>query len=179
MSEGTQSRQAKVFLYIIGALVLLLIITYVWKGVAVSRADSRFEKERAELATQREQLEQQLRQEAAERVEETLRLLGLPLGWAVRTEALSDDYDQIEEYAVRLVKEPRIQRVVVVNSEGGIRLSTDRKLQGEPSSGFFGDLASQNDITLRKSDAGDYDLMVPILGYTGRLGSLIVTVAGE
>jgi hypothetical protein len=179
MSEGTQSRQTKIFLYVIGALVLLLIVMYIWKGVAVSQADKRFEKERAELAAQREELEESMRVATAERVEEMLRLMGMPLGWAVRTEAIAEDYDQIEEYAARLVKEPRIRRVVVVTAEGDIRISTDRKLQGEPASTFFGELASKGDITLQKSDSGEYDLIVPILGYTGRLGSVIVTVEGE
>jgi hypothetical protein len=179
MSEETKPRQTKVFLYIFGAMVLLLLVMYVWKELAVNRANRRVEAERVELAAQQEELEQQLRRASAERVEEMLRLLALPLGWAVRAEAIDEDYDQIEEYAVRLVKEPRVQRVVLATPEDSIRLSTDRKLQGERASRFFGNLANQNDITLRKNDSGGYDLMMPILGYSGRLGSLIVTFAGE
>jgi hypothetical protein len=179
MSEATQSNQSKVFLYVIGALVLLLIVMWIWKGVAVGRVEKRVEEERAELAAQRDELEQQLREESAKRVEEALRLMGVPLGWAVRTEAISDDYDQIEEYAARLIKEPRVKRVVFVNAEGTVQLSTDRKLQGEPAAGFFGDLATRAEIALRAEESGDYQLMVPILGYNSRLGSLIVTVDGR
>jgi hypothetical protein len=182
MSEAKQSNQSsqkKLFLYAIGALVLLLIIMWIWKGIAVRGVERQVEKERAELAQQRDELEQRLREESAQRIEETLRLMGVPLGWAIRTEAISDDYDQIEEYAARLIKEPRIERVVFVNSDGKVQMSTDRKLQGEPASGFYGNLPSQNDITLRQEVSGDYQLMVPILGYNSRLGSLIVTIAAD
>jgi len=179
MNEVKKSPQTKIFLYVIGALVLLLLIMYIWKEVAVGQADKRFEKERAELATQRETLEESLREATVARIERTLKLMGMPLGWAMRTEAIAEDYDQIEEYAARLVKEPGVQRVVVVSPEGNIRISTDRKLQGEPAVETYGELALANDITLQKSDAGEYHLMVPILGYTGRLGSVIVTVRDE
>jgi hypothetical protein len=182
MSEARQAKQpnqTKVFLYAIGALVLLLIVMWIWKGVAVGRVEKRVERERAELAAQGEELEQRMREESAARVEEALRLMGIPLGWAVRTEAISDDYDQIEEYAARLIKEPRVKRVVFVNSEGMVQLSTDRKLQGEPASGFFGDLTSRTEIALRAEESGDYQLMVPILGYNSRLGSMIVTIDGS
>jgi hypothetical protein len=182
MSEAKQSNQSnqnKLFLYAIGALVLLLIIMWIWKGVAVGRVEKQVEKERAELAQQREELEQRLREESAQRIEETLRLMGVPLGWAVRTEAIGDDYDQIEEYAERLLKEPRVRRVVLVDADGDVEMSTDRKLQGQPASNFYGDLASRNDISLEQEESGDYQLMVPILGYNSRLGSLIVTIAAD
>lgn len=182
MSEARQSNrsnQNKLFLYVIGALVLLLIIMWIWKGIAVRGVERQVEKERAELAAQRDELEQRLREESAQRIEETLRLMGVPLGWAVRTEAINDDYDQIEEYAARLIKEPRVERVVFVNSDGIVQMSTDRKLQGAPASGFYGDLASRNEIALHKEESGDYQLMAPILGYNSRLGSLIVTLSAD
>jgi hypothetical protein len=177
--QSNQSSQTKLFLYAIGALVLLLIVMWIWKGIAVRGVERQVEKERAELAQQRDELEQRLREESAQRIEETLRLMGVPLGWAIRTEAISDDYDQIEEYAARLIKEPRVERVVFVNSDGNVQMSTDRKLQGEPASSFYGNLASRNDIALQQEESGDYQLMVPILGYNSRLGSLIVTIAAD
>ena len=123
-------------------------------------------------------MEQRLRAEGQARVEEALRLMGVPLGWAVRSEAIDEDFEQIEKYAMRLLKEPSVKRVVFVNAEGMVQLSTDRKLQGEPAASFFGDLATRSDIALRAEESGDYQLMVPILGYNSRLGCLIVTVDG-
>ena len=179
MNQATRPRSSRVSLYAIVALVLLVVVMFFWKGCAVRSAEQRVAAVRAEMQADMETVEQRLRELTDERVEELLQLLGVPLGWAVRTEAISDDYDQIEEYANLLVKEPRVRRVVFVTPEGSVRVSTDRKLQGEPAASYFGDLVRQERITLRRDEAGDYQLMVPILGYSGRLGSLVVTVAGD
>ena len=179
MDATTQSGSTRPFLYTIGALLLLVLIMFFWKGCAVRNVQKQVDVERAELASQQEQLEQRLREETAQRVEEVLRLMAVPLGWAVRTEAIGDDYDQIEDYANNLLKQPRVRRVVLVTPEGNVRMSTDRKLQGQPAAQLFGDLTAQQEITLRKDDAGDYQLMVPILGYNERLGSLIVAIQAD
>lgn len=178
MSEARRPR-GRFSLYVIGLLLLLLIVVWVWKDMSVRAAGKRCEEQRAEWVAQQSELEQRMRQAAAEKAEEVLRLMAVPLGWAVRSEAIQDDYDEIEKYALRLVKEPLVRRVVLANPEGTIRLATDRKLQGEPASRFFGDLTGEGEITLRRDPSGDYQLLVPILGYTGRLGSLIVTIVGE
>jgi len=179
MNGAKQSNPAKPLWYVIGALALLIFIMFFWKGCAVRSVEKQVEEERAELASQQEQLEQRLREETAQRIEETLRLMAVPLGWAVRTEAIGDDYDQIEDYANHLLKQPRVQRVVLVTPEGNVRMSTDRKLQGQPAVEIFGDLTAQQEITIRKDDSGDYQLMVPILGYNERLGSLIVALEAD
>jgi hypothetical protein len=179
MHDVRQSKPARPLLYVIGSLVLLIFIMFFWKGCAVRSVEKRVEDERAELASQQEQLEQRLREETDRRIEEVLRLMAVPLGWAVRTEAIGDDYDQIEDYANHLLKQPRVQRVVLVTPEGIVRMSTDRKLQGQPAAEIFGDLGTQQEITLRKDDSGDYQLMVPILGYNERLGSLIVAIEAD
>jgi len=179
MHEVRQTKSAMPLWYVIGALALLVFIMFFWKGCAVRSVEKRVEDERAELATQQEQLEQRLREETAQRIEEVLQLMAVPLGWAVRTEAIGDDYDQIDDYANQLLKQPRVRRVVLVTPEGNVRMSTDRKIQGTPAEEVFGDLAAQPEITLRKDDSGVYQLMVPILGYNERLGSLIVAIEAD
>ena len=171
--------ERKLLIYAVVVSAVLLAAMFGWKELSLFRFERSIqaerESERAELAA-RESL---MRDEAISRVSQMLELFSVPLAWSMRTEAIQEDYDQIEEYAARLVKERRVQRVVVVTPEGNIRLSTDRKLQGEPAAASFGELAKATEITLQKTDSGDYNLMVPILGYTGRLGSVIVTISGE
>jgi len=179
MSERTKFIPAKVFLYTIGVFVILLVGLYFWKEIEVASRTRAVEQERDQMAAEFEQLEEELRLASTERVEELLTMLAVPLGWAIRAEAVEKNFDRIEEYAVRLVKEPRVRRVVLVMPDGRIRITTDKKLQGEPASRFYGDLANGDGIALRKDDTGDYHLFVPLTGYNTRVGSLIVTVAGE
>ncbi len=179
MSERTRVIPAKVLLYTIGVFVILLIGLYFWKEIEVHSRTRAVEEQRDQMAADLEQLEQELRQASAERAEQLLTMLAVPLGWAVREEAVEKNFDKIEEYAVRLVKEPRVQRVVLALPDGNIRITTDKKLQGEPVSRFYGDLTNGDRIELRKADTGDYHLFVPIMGYNNRVGSLIVTLAGD
>ncbi len=179
MSERARLIPAKVLLYTFGVFVVLLIGLYFWKEIEVGTRTRAVAEQRDQMAADLEQLEQELRQASAERVEELLTMFAVPLGWAVRTEAIENNFDKIEEYAVRLVKERWVQRVIFAKLDGNIRITTDKKLQDEPVSRFYGDLADGDQILLRKDDTGDYHLFVPIMGYNNRVGSLIVTVAGE
>ena len=169
----------KVLLYTIGVFVIVLIGMYFWKEIEVATRTREVEEQRDQMAAELERVEQELRQASAEQVEELLTMFAVPLGWAVRNEAVEKDFDKIEEYAVRLVKEPRVQRVVLAMPDGNIRITTDKKLQDEPVSRFYGDLANADQITLRKDDTDEYQLFVPIMGYNTPAGSLIVTIAGE
>jgi len=179
MNETAQSRLNKPLLYVVGVLVLLLIVMWAWKSVAVGSAERRFDKERTAFAEERGALEEQLRAEATRRVEDVLRLMGVPLGWAIRAEAIRDGEDRIEEYATSLIKQPRVKQVVYIDASGEVTVSTDRKLDGETAESVFGPLTRNSEITLRETEAGDYELMIPILGYDSRLGSLVVTVDGR
>ena len=133
-------------------------------------------REREELAAQYEELEQQLRQSLAEQTGDARKLLAVPLGWAGRTEAIQQDYAQIEDYMLQLVKQPGVERVVFVAADGNVRISTDKKLQGEPAAPFYGALTGAAGIKLKEGDPGSPShLAVPILGYNERLGVLIVT----
>jgi hypothetical protein len=179
MNERGKLIPARFLLWTIGIFAVLLVGLYFWKEIEVGTRTREIEQQRDRLAAEMEQLEEELGQASARRVEELLRALAIPVGWAVRNEAVDKNFDKIEEYAVRLVKEPPVQRVVFAMPDGAIRVTTDRKLQGEPVERFYGDLAQQDRITLRSDDPGRYHLLVPIIGYNNRVGSLILTVAVE
>ena len=179
MSERTRSIPAKVLLFTIGVFVIVLIGLYFWKEIEVDTRTRAVEKQRDQMAAELEQLEQKLRLDSAGRVEELLTMFAVPLGWAIRNEAVEKNFDKIEEYATRLVKEPRVRRVVLAMPDGNIRITTDKKLQDEPVSRYYGELADGDRIALRKDDTGDYHLFVPIIAYNTQVAGLIVTVTVE
>jgi hypothetical protein len=158
------------------ALVLLLMISFSWNGCARARMDAQLAAETEQLAMQQEEQSARLRAAGNLRVEQLYRTMAVPLGWAVRAEAIDEDFKQIEEYAARLLKEPGVTRVAFITPAGIVRQATDRKLQGKPASDYYGEILGQQDIALEKNaETGDLDLLVPILGYSSRLGALIVS----
>jgi hypothetical protein len=175
--EYTETRRRN-RIYAVAAFAVLLIGMYVWKQVAVSRQVGEAESARSALIAEHREREATLEQSVEAQTRRLLHLAAVPLGWAVRTEAIQEDYTQLEEYFIQLVKEPVIDRVALVAPDGTVRVTTDRKLQGENAARFFGNLTAENDVTLRLED-GSYHLMVPVFGYSARLGSLVVTFSRE
>lgn len=176
--EPKPPRQRKAMLYAAAAFVVLMAAMFLWKEASLFRLErkleARCEVQRAEMALERSRIQDT----AVARVSELLELFSLPLAWAVRAEALRDDYGHIEEYMLQLVKRPAVQSVTFVDRDGLVRLATDRKLQGAPAAPVFGDLLTNEEATLRSVDR-ELRLMVPVFGYSERVGSLIVIFARE
>ena len=179
MKEGSgRGRGGKTVIYVVAAFVVVVLGMYLWKQIAVGREGRATKVEREQLVAAHEEMEQQLRAEFADQASELIKMLGTPLGWAIRTEAIQEDYAQIEEYLVQLVKEPDIRRLVYVLNDGTIKVTTDKKLQGEPATQFFGELWSGDQVAIAAGEK-ELQLIVPIMGYNSRLGSLIVTISNE
>ncbi len=179
MAEKPKTDQTKILFYTIGIFAVLLIAMYFWKEISVDRARSKMAERQAAAVVEHEARVGELERAATARAEEMLSMMALPLGWAVRNEVMAKDFDRIEEYVVRLVKEPAIKRVVLAGPDGTIQVTTDKKLQDEPASRFFGNLTNSAKIVLRMDETGDYQMMIPINGYNSRLASLVVTVDGD
>lgn len=87
-------------LYIIGVLLVLLFITYLWKTIAVKNVQKQME-------TRQIQLIEKSQQVITEKTRYFLRLTTTPFVWAIRKEMLRENYEQINEYLNQFVKEPR------------------------------------------------------------------------
>ncbi len=117
-------------------------------------------------------------QHITERTATMLRLSAVPLGWAVRAQMLAGNRGEVESYLRRFVQEPGVSRVVFVNPEGTIEMTTDPKLERQAASSAFPGLdISANQVTV-KGGAMEAVVSVPIMGYDNRLGTLIVSYAG-
>jgi hypothetical protein len=174
MSEQTgPPRERKLLIYAVIVFIVLLAAMFGWKELSLFRFERSIqverEAERAHLAEQ----ESRIRDAAVARVSEMIELFSMPLAWAVRSEAVQDDYGQIEEYMLQLIKRPSIRVVAYVGSDGNVQMATDRKIQGEPAQALYGDLTAGEEVELRSVE-NDLRLMVPVLGYNERLGSFVV-----
>jgi hypothetical protein len=167
METGLSGR-SKAFLTVIAILVLIILVLYIWKGVAVGRVEERLEAQKAE-STER------LRDALALQTQETLRLSAVPLGWAVRTALLKDNFEQADNYMQRLVKEPHVTRIVLVGQDGNVTLATDKKLEGQAASGLFSAGALRvSEATVLDEGEGEILLAIPVVSYDARLGTLIL-----
>ena len=86
-----------------------------------------------------------------------------------------DNYNQINEYLNRFVKEPNIRQILVVKSDGTISVATDKKVEGAPFSSLFPQaLIEQNEISISDDGKGNIRVVAPIMGLNAKLGLLIM-----
>jgi hypothetical protein len=163
------SATTKFFLGVIVLLVIALAVVYGWKVLAVRGASEALEVELARLT-------EQTRGALVDQTREMLMLSAVPLSWSVRTEMIKENYDQIDDYMQRFVKEPHVNLVVLVNHEGSVQIATDKKLEGQAAHTVFppGVLEVSRATVIEPEDSGEILAAVPILSYDARLGTLVV-----
>lgn len=148
---------------LIGCFLLVLAIAgvYLWKNVAVTRAKA--------------QLTERAGQIIADQNRSLLRLAVVPLAWAVRTEMMAGNYNQINHYLTQFVKEQNMKGIVVAKPDGTIVVATDKKLEGTQVASFFPPSVLQEDKTIVSTqENGDIMVVSPIMGLSEKLGVLIL-----
>ncbi|NTW11604.1 MAG: hypothetical protein HGA26_09645, partial [Chlorobiaceae bacterium] len=100
-------------------------------------------------------------------------IFALPLAWAVRKEMMHGNYDQIDEYFGELIKIKGFGVFMLVEPDGMIRVSTDRKLQGTAFSVLYPGMETgvQRPVSYGLRD-GSSLFVLPVMGLSGRLGTI-------
>jgi hypothetical protein len=161
----TQSRSKMILkywhFYVILFLILALAGMYIGKNMAVSKA-------RAELT-------QRAAQVIGEQNGSFLRLASIPLVWAVRSEMLRGNLDQVDQYLTLFVKEPGMKEIIVAGPDGVGLVATNKKREGATVAGLFPpEFLKSNLTTLSTLANGDLVVAAPVMGLNSRLGTLIL-----
>lgn len=160
-------------LYIIGVLLVLLFITYLWKTIAVKNVQKQME-------TRQIQLIEKSQQVITEKTRYFLRLTTTPFVWAIRKEMLRENYEQINEYLNQFVKEPQIKQILVVKSDGTVAVSTDKKLEGGAVSSLYPkELMEKDELVITDDKNGKILVVSPIMGLNKKLGMFFMVYEPE
>jgi len=166
-----QMQANKKLLITIGVALVLLITVWIWKSIEISNVRGKAERDH-----------QALKEQAIKGIvtlkEEQLKLLTIPYVWAVRTEMMKGNINQINLYALDLIKEKNFQRIAIANDSGVIVSSTDKKDEGKPFTSI-GEVAALTNNDTMVENTGDSVLIVtsPIMGFNKRLGTLFFKYA--
>ena len=159
---GILKRQWHVLLIIL--LLIALGAMYLWKNNAVNST--------------REEVTAQAARVIAERNIEFLRLVSVPLVWAVRGEMMRGNYDQINQYLINFVREPHVQDVILAKADGVILLATNKRLEGTPvKDSFPASVLQVEKATVSSLEGKGLMSASPVMGLNRKLGVLIVVYA--
>lgn len=146
-------------------IMLMLVIAvagmYVWKNVAVNRATVQLTEKAGRIITEQNR--------------SLLQLAVVPLVWAVRSEMIRGNYDQINQYINQFVKEQNMKEIVVAKPDGTIMAATNKKLEGTSIEGTFPPTVLQLDkTTVTSMENGDIMVVSPVMGLSAKVGVLIL-----
>ena len=151
-------------------LVMLAAINYfaLTKKFALSAQAKQYETE-AEVA--RTRVQTTLDSVATE----DMKLVTKGLVWAVRSELVRENYEQVGQYFNQFVKSPQVAAVTLIRPDGTVWLSSDKKSEGED---FVGPLPIEigggDRMTVDTKEADVIEITAPVMSLDSRLGTLVV-----
>lgn len=166
--NSIDSKTKKTLLITIAVAAALIIGLWIWKSVQIGNIKDNATSE-----------QQQLKEQAVRRVvqshETHLKLLAKPYVWAVRSELMRGNINQVNLFANDMVKQKNMQRIVVANDKGIIVSSTNKKDEGALFSTIGSDVALNHDSTSVENVNDSVLVMTsPIMGFNNRLGTLLI-----
>jgi hypothetical protein len=160
----------KISLINLGLLVLLAGGIYLWKEWSVQKVQN-------ESAQREEAVITQSQLELSKRTEGFLQLTAVPFVWAIRSEMLRENMEQVDGYTRSFVKQPGVEFVAVANAAGKIVVATDKKWEGQPITGLISEqVVSASFVQVIKGEGAEaYQVVAPVMGYNARLGTVLLT----
>lgn len=104
-----------------------------------------------------------------------LTLLSKPLVWSIRAEMLRGNDEQIDLLIADMVKERNFQNIFVVNNDGQITISTNKRQEGLQASEVIpANLLNTDNAIVEEDPNYNLILVAPIMGFDQKLGYLII-----
>ncbi|MBY0499025.1 MAG: hypothetical protein K2P74_05385 [Nitrosomonas sp.] len=154
-------------------LVGVIVVIFAWKIIAVNKAESDMAKK---LEHERVLITQQAREYADHQYIKEEERFGQILSWAVRGELIRNNIDQIDQYLSEIVKMKDTERVVLINDDGKLLVSTDKRLEEANGTELFPrEILNLQKITVRSDVDGKKVLVVPVMGLNKKIATVIVS----
>lgn len=103
-----------------------------------------------------------------------LKLSAKPLIWAIRSEMLRNNLDEINVFNTDLVKEKNVMEVTLLNAVGKIINSTDKKLEGTMAQELYLNYLKTDTVQVFNLSDSTSRLIAPVMGYQSKLGVVIL-----
>lgn len=158
--------------------ILLLAITgiagYNWldKDIALKKQLNHF---KAEKNMQELLLHEACHRNAIEHIE----LLMETFAWAVKGELTRDNLEQVDQYFKHLVKDKKILEIVLIDREGIVKLSTNKKNEGLPLATDYATTVTEIEDMKIINDNNKRIVATPIMSLNHRLGTLILIIKDD
>ncbi|MDD2386692.1 MAG: hypothetical protein PHP52_07895 [Bacteroidales bacterium] len=148
--------------YYVG-LILIIFIILVWSLIRIAILKNNFNNQKQEITTRYELKLDSLNSER-------LLLTATTFSWAIRSELLRDNNDQINQFFNEFVKNTDIVKLQFINPiTSVVEISTDKKDEGKI-------ITSYKNITeqIIKKDSTEFIIVTPITGLNRKIGIFVI-----
>jgi hypothetical protein len=173
--SGGMSRERKMMLGLVAALLIVAVGMYGWKVTAVEAVENRLAQVEAQQTEARAQIINQAKEVDDGRTEESLRLFSIPFAWAIRRELIAGNLNQVDQYFGQTVQIRGFESAVLAKPDGKVIVASDRKKLVENFSSLYPDVdLNSNETKVEKTSNGAFRAVIPILGLNKHLGVVVL-----
>lgn len=102
------------------------------------------------------------------------------LVWAIRSEMLSENKEQLKWYISELEKDSKVGDVLICDMSSSVLYSSEKRLVGKPFPNAYDQaLLATKTIDIKKGENGNMYLIAPIMGLNDRIGTLFLSYRHE
>ena len=154
-------------------LVGLIVFVFAWKVIAVNKVESDMNKL---IESERTLITQQAREQADKQYQKEEERFGQVLSWAVRSELIRNNLDQVGLYLNEVVKTINADRIVLISEKGELLVSTDKRLEDAKGTEVYPkEVINEHKITIKSDVNGKKLLVAPISDFNKRIAVLVVS----
>jgi hypothetical protein len=168
--EITKQKEHKIVKFLIKkkyyvGLILIIFIILIWQAIKVHNLETSYAKKKSELISSYELKLDNLNMDR-------MKLTAKTFSWAIRSELMRENKEQINQYFNEFIKTPDIIKLQLINPDNStIEIATDKKDEGIKNSDY-GNIKKQ----VINSDASEFRIVTPITGLNKKIGIFVIDV---
>lgn len=151
----------------------IIIFVFAWKVIAVNKVESDAEKQ---IASERTLITQQAREEADRQYKKEEERFAQVLSWAVRSELIRNNIDQVGLYLNDIVKQLNAERIDLIGEKGELLVSTDKRLEDVKGGDLYPkEIINEHKVAIKTDANGKRLVVAPVSDFNKRIAVLVIS----
>ncbi|MDC8446346.1 MAG: hypothetical protein LV471_10535 [Nitrosomonas sp.] len=151
----------------------IIVFVFAWKVIAVNKVESDAQKQ---IASERVLITQQAREEADRQYKKEEERFAQVLSWAVRSEFIRNNIDQVGLYLNDIVKQLNAERIDLIGEKGELLVSTDKRLEDVKGSDLYPkETINEHKIAIKTDANGKKLVIAPVSDFNKRIAVLVIS----
>jgi hypothetical protein len=151
----------------------IIIFVFAWKVIAVNKVESDAQKQ---VAGERALITQQAREQADKQYKKEEERFAQVLSWAVRSEFIRNNIDQVGLYLNDIVKQLNAERIDLIGEKGELLVSTDKRMEDVKGSDLYPkEIINEHKIAIKTDANGKKLVIAPVSDFNKRIAVLVIS----